>query len=539
MKILSVFLYAALMLNFGLAYSAIEMVQLRVVGANEPNSAFAMKALGGEFDITDQTSYLLPVVKGKVEGNRMPFIKDLAHDVLLVGPWLDFVGEVTILDFKKDVIFKISGNSLTKGKTKFYYPSTRKTKDEGFLRFRISEANMKKIKGYPSFTIRVGNKSGDNLQCKLVQRYEIEAILFTGNNLPTREVVNRNNVSTILNTFNADQGYNVSLKLRGGSLDSDKYAFVTNRFLYTKTITESYPYYSDSHCDLTNFSVSTNRDGEPNITTTRIVNNNDAISVPMIARKGKEKVRRAASGFMIGLYDANAGSFDNITMEPGFERFRVSFIPKKSQVPDFWGPYLLARISSNLIVSGQYTDLGAVKIGTCGVVTGNRGRGNILAGGSNPQIIEDPALIELSFQNALIYESTPHGEDDDFGNININICRQANDPNPKITNIGPLKAVVQNPLDIAINGTFTINFMRGNTVLFSENFNGLPANGRREVNYNRPENRICTTNPPSNAAVCKRCGNGISGVNHWNDENIVIQLVQNNNVIKTVRIPAN
>jgi hypothetical protein len=535
------FFYTVLLFlfSFSVINAEIKLIQIKVQDAVDPQSLYNPSKMYDEFSYDDQTSYLLPVKNKRIEGYRMPFIKNFGHDVLLVGPFLDMCGDIQILDADNRVKATIRPASfVSKGRRNYWFVKEWKARKEGYVHFRISKSVLNSITT-PNFKIKVGPIDAlDIVDCKIAERFQIQGILFTSNPAPQREMTTDRTFRTVKNTFDPNIEYNVKIKLNGGTLASDKFGFVS--IGNTKNLLYNFALQSVNSSTCVGNLILVN-----NPVRSKLIENNDAIEFKVKVQTNSERSRRSEQhGYMIGLRDGNIGTLTGIALnEGGSPRFGESV--SKFQKPDGWGPYIYARLMNDIYTFGQYTDLGKIQAGTCnrnfsGGSGGVGGGVRLVGGGGGGSTIpntNDASDINLSFQNALIYEQNDAGFDDEFQGV-TNVCRQAGDPNPKVTTIPNLRAVVTGPVDANYVGNLEIRIKRNGNQLTSGTITNLNAGETKFVEYRRPESRLCTTNPPSNAAICKRCGDGISGIRHWDDENIEIELYANGAFITSITIPS-
>lgn len=517
------------------AKSEIKLIQIKVQDAPDSRSNFSPSPLYEELPYDDQTSYVLPVKNKRIEGYRMPFIKNFGHEVLLVGPFLDVCGDIQILDANNNVKATIRSSSfVSKGRRNFWFANEWKAKKEGYVHFRITKNILNSITT-KNFKIKVGPIDAlDMIEGKIVERFQIQAMLFTSTPAPRREMVSDGRIRTVKNTFEPNTEYAMKIKLRGGVLRTDKFGFVL--IGSTKSLLYNFSKSRLGNC-IGNFSITS----AP--VTTKLIETNDAIEIKVKAQTNIPRFRSSESnGYLIGLHDDNIGNLTKVTINEGSGPTFGQSVSKR-ELPDSWGPYIYARLMSDVYTFGQYTDLGQIESGTC--ATNNFGSGGptnvrIVGGSSGSQVSNssDATILDLSYQNALIYEQNDQNISDEFPGLNMNVCRQANDPNPKITNIPSLRAVVTAPSDFNFVGSIEIKFIQNGRQVDSGTISNVNAGQSAFVEFRRPESRLCITNPPSNANICKRCGNGFQTIRHWDDEGTEIQLFQNGAFVGSITVPS-
>ncbi|RYY84589.1 MAG: hypothetical protein EOO15_19010, partial [Chitinophagaceae bacterium] len=228
-----IFLLVLLAMTFA-ASAEIKQIQLLVKGET-PRTIFYQYKVGssdmgmspkGGYVISDQSSNMVPVKNQRIEGFRMPFISRMEHEVLLVGPFLDMCGDISILDDNDNLIGTIrTGAFVGKGKDDFFILRDDEFRREGYVKFRIPASMMITI-GTRNFKIKVGNVANlDIVECKVVNRYTAEAILFTGTTVPTRTAIGANATTNVMNTFRNNTEFQVKIKVRGGVPANETFQF--------------------------------------------------------------------------------------------------------------------------------------------------------------------------------------------------------------------------------------------------------------------------------------------------------------------------
>jgi hypothetical protein len=521
--------FLALCSTLSLCASAeIKQIQIRVLGETPiPVGVQFRESVGGAngprngFMLTNQSSNMVPVKNRRILGFRMPFIFGQAHEVLLVGPYLNMCGEISILSEDNEVLATIRQAAFgERGKNNFYIRRDDEFRDEGFVRFTITEAIMDRI-GRHSFKIKVGPIADlDIVECKMVNRYTAEAILVSGNG-DTREQNGRH----IRTTIPIGTDFTVTMKIRGGSA-GEQFQFNNGsdlNFIYLRSECED--------CDKNYIQ------GRGSIRPARLLAENDAIEFSVRAFVSGSITRQ--NGELLAIADAGAGNWSAYTPEKR-GAFAIGHGPSKADRGEGWGPYLFMREATDIYRFGQYTDLFEIVTGDgsrCSCIRGGGGGGGTTrpiggggAGGGN--VVIEPLSIEI--RNAFTFSAgaSPTAVDN-FGST-PNICLTATDPNPKITTVAPLTAVLRSGAPL---NNLTVRFRRGtNTLATTANVN-VAAGAAREVVFTRPESRVCATRSLQNAAVCKRCGDGVQGVALWDDEGIVVEVLQGVNVLLTARVP--
>ncbi len=344
----------------------IKLIQIKVQDAVDPQSLYTPSKMYDELSYDDQTSYLLPVKNKRIEGYRMPFIKNFGHDVLLVGPFLDVCGDIQILDAENRLKATIKPTSfVSKGKKDFWFPNERRKKNEGYVHFRINKGSMDRI-STQNFKIKVGNiENLDVVDCLVADRFEIDAVLFTGKEVPEREVGTVDNISTIKNTFETGNAYEIKIKINGGLLSR-----------YTYKLFESELFYHHAEESVFGSTCIGNLNLSGSITKVKLIENNDAVAMKLISSTSSELERRAFFGYMIGLIDGKIGNLTKINIDKNAATLPFGTTLNRQQEPNSWGPYIFARFSNDVYKFGQYTDLGIFEVGDCkkkGIVNGSGG----------------------------------------------------------------------------------------------------------------------------------------------------------------------
>jgi hypothetical protein len=111
------------------------------------------------------------------------------------------------------------------------------------------------------------------------------------------------------------------------------------------------------------------------------------------------------------------------------------------------------------------------------------------------------------------------------------LCPSASTDNPKLTVIPNLTIRVQN-LGGTVTGAFIVRVLN-NGVTRDLTVNGLEAGATKDLLIGRAENRACATKDVNNASICRRCGDGVRGVPHWNDIGITVTVDPANTVTES------
>ena len=161
-----------------------------------------------------------------------------------------------------------------------------------------------------------------------------------------------------------------------------------------------------------------------------------------------------------------------------------------------------------------------VGLSACATVTVTVNNGPVGSTGGGSTTPTTPDLAVVVFNSAF---------DGSVPNSFHNVCIQAGDPNPKITTIPPLTVTISELNGVAVNRSFVVRISKNGvtrdttiaslgasqSITINLNSTRLTANGTRE-------SRVCATKSTTNAAVCLRCADGISGVNYWDDRGISV-----------------
>jgi hypothetical protein len=482
----------------------------------------------GGFVLTNQSSNMVPVLNKRILGFRMPFIKGHAHDVLIVGPFLDMCNEVKILDEDDHVLATIPASSFTeKGKKSFFILRDDDFKTEGYIQFRLSASLINTI-GRRHFKIKVGSVENlDIVEGKIVERYEAEAILFTGADAPVRTA---NPGGGIRTTLALNRDYTVKIKIRGGNL------LATDEFQINNGVDRDFIYFTSECATCRKPFI----EARGPVERARLLADNDAIQFTMRATANTSILR--IHGELIAIADAGAGNWSTFTPEHK-NTFAIGQGPTQFDRPDGWGPYLYLRESADIYRFGQYTDLRSLVLGTgetcacasTGVVSsGGATRPIGSTGGGNNNNAALPAFT-ITTRNVFQFRSSGSPTINDNFGTTANLCLNANDPNPKITTIPPLTFVIEARL---AQNNLTVRISRGGTVLLNVPNVNIAAGATREIPYNRTESRVCVTRSLANASICKRCGDGVQGIAQWDDEEIKIEVLQGQTVLQSVTLPS-
>ncbi|GAA4338610.1 hypothetical protein [Flaviaesturariibacter amylovorans] len=484
----------------------------------------------GGFDLSSETSNMVPVKNQRIVGFRMPFIYNKAHEVLLVGPYLDLCGDIQILDENNGLLAVVRTSAfIGKGKRNFFIQRHDVFRSEGYVHFRIPESVIRTI-GRRNFKIKVGPVDDkDIVECKIVNRYTAEAILFTGDRVPTREAIQGG--AHVRHNLTGGVEYEVKIKIRGGSAGEE--------FQFNNGKINEVLYHVRGGCRDCEGTV---LEGRGPISRARLLAENDAITFKVRSYHGRFTRNR---GDLIAIADAGAGNWMDFTPDRD-EMFAPGRGPLREDAkPEGWGPYLFMREAPDLYRFGQYTDLyeinsdkepcicptfGSGSSSTRQIISTDGG-GN---GGGGAPVMQAPATITLALSNAFVFTSSNSNTvSDDFGGL-ANVCPSGSETVPKISVLSPLTVSITS--NTARTG-LTARFRRGTTVLATVSNISVAAGSTSTAAFNRPENRLATTRSNQNAAVCKRAGNGIGGVPHWDDEGIVIEVLQGNTVLQTITVP--
>ncbi|RYY39739.1 MAG: hypothetical protein EOO08_08690 [Chitinophagaceae bacterium] len=526
------FLFSFFLLLAFSAQAEIKQMQIRVLGETTPPigmqfsggiNSTALAPRGG-FNIGPDASHMVPVKARRIVTFRMPFIYRQGHEVLLVGPYLDVCGEVQIINEDNEVIATIRQAAFTgRGKKNFFIQRDEEFRDEGYISFRITEAVMERI-GRSNFKIKVGPVADlDIVECKVVNRYEAEGILVSGDGV-TREMTG----SHVRTRFPLQRDITVKIKIRGGSAGEE--------FQFNNGVDKNLIYFRSScnACDQNYL------EGKGSIRRTRLFAQDDGIEFTVRSAVSGALTRQ--SGELIAIADAGAGNWSEYTPDRRNGSFAVGQGPSRYDRGEGWGPYLFLREAAAIYRFGQYTDLYEIQTGdgercSCEPRGYNPPPGAVHSGpitsGTGGNNNNAAAPLTLTLQNVFQFRNSNSGAVADNFGTTANLCLTATDPNPKVTTIGPLTAVLRSGTALA---GLTVRFRRGTTVLATVANVSVAANGQREVPFTRPESRVCVTRSPLNASICKRCGDGIQGIPVWDDEGIIVEVLQGNAVLVTKTI---
>lgn len=499
MKKYIIFLIISLF-SANMLFAEIKMVQIQVMDTPDPQSKY-LRLVNGGFAMTDQTSYMLPVSKKRVQGNRMPFINKYGHDVLLVGPFLDMCGDIEIIE-SGSVIAKIKTSEfVARGIRNFYFPNENRSRNEGCVHFRIPLEIIRSIRS-TLFQIKVGNiENLDVLECQLVKRYEIQAMLFLDGqpNLPTRELTTHNGFQTVKNVFQkSDRPVRLAIKLKGNDIPS------TEIFRFGNGTNKDFLYQFDNA--VAGKSCKSNLEVTGGVKIGSLIGKDDAIFIEVTPNKdGGKNLRRNNDGYMISLSDGKMGQFTKVNMNSDAVAPSPGTTFSKTQQPDNWGPYIFARMMPDVYTMGRYTDFGIVEIGECGATPGKGGFSGTTDNTANPYF---PDLTPIPVRN--IYR----GSLDNFCNgiTTINQKKDVVQAN--------IKWGVQNITNIPVTSKFTIELRSGNDLLSTQEIEALPPFGIAEFEFVRKESKICiqrTKTSSSGTPVCVQCDPIVSKIPLWTD----------------------
>jgi hypothetical protein len=201
-----------------------------------------------------------------------------------------------------------------------------------------------------------------------------------------------------------------------------------------------------------------------------LIGKDDAIFIEVIPNKdGGKNFRRNNDGYMISLSDGKMGQFVSVNMDRDAEAPSPGTTFSKTQRPDNWGPYIFARMMSDVYTMGRYTDLGIVEIGACETVSGGGGFNG--TGGSSST--DYPDLTPIQVRNIF------RGSLDNFCNgiTAINKMKEIVQPN--------IIWGVQNLTNVPVTSKFNIELRSGNELLDTKEIESLPPFGIVEFEFVR------------------------------------------------------
>jgi hypothetical protein len=474
-----------------IANAEIKMIQIQVNDTPDPQSKYLRYVPGG-FTMNDQTSYMLPVKNKRIQAARMPFIKRFGHDVVLVGPFLDVCGEIKIIDNNDNLIFTISPRSfVAKELRNFYFVNENRTRKEGCVHFHIPQSVIRSIRT-EFFKIKVGNiENLDVVECQLVKRPEIEAMLFLDTE-PQRTATTSIGFPTIKNTFQPNAIHRIAIKLRGEISNTDKFRFGNG-------LDKGLIYHFDQ--PVVNRTCNSNLIAANGFKIGTLIKPNDAIIFEVKAKEGGQKTRRINEGYMIGLSDANMGQFVQVIMDENADPDPVGTVRSKMEQPDCWGPYIFARILPDVYTFGRYTDLGIIEIGECKISKGGGGFAGI---GDNTRQTQFPDLVPEQPKNLF------RGSVRDF-------CNGITDVNkPSKIEQDSIIWGVENVTNVPVTRPFTIEIYNDNGDLLARQVVApLPGFGVARFKLGRPVSTICVQ--LTDNRVCAQCDPEKSNVPLWID----------------------
>lgn len=125
-------------------------------------------------------------------------------------------------------------------------------------------------------------------------------------------------------------------------------------------------------------------------------------------------------------------------------------------------------------------------------------------------------------------------------NTFANLCGNSSTV-PKVSTIPDLTVSIREINNAAITTPFVVRITKGSFVK-DTTINGIAALGTItfKINYTRiasstqqVETRVCSIQSTQNIAICLRCGDGISGIAHWDDRGLSVKADQNSAITET------